>query len=217
MVWYRLSNYLVVVVSLVLSTSCAHRRPQNLSIVKEQVQKYHEGSEYHKDLRQSVRDAISHFRKVAVTDTTAVVFDIDSTVLSDYWVGKSIDFGYIPELSHEWIMQADAHAIDEGKELYDYLVQRGFRIIFLTGRNYQEYEATAKNLKEKGFGTYDKLIVRGADEKDLTAVAFKTAHRKKLTEQGYTIVGTVGDQWSDHDGGYTKYKVKFPNYRYLIP
>ena len=35
-------------------------------------------------------------------------------------------------------------------------------------------------------------------------------------KDGYSIVATVGDQWSDFEGGHTGYKVKLPNYLYTI-
>ncbi len=194
----------------------ASSEPLNLSIAKKHVKKYHEGGQYHKDLRQVVNRALKHFKNVSTADNAAVVFDIDATILSDYRIGKEVDFGYIPELSHEWVLLAEAHAIKEPKELYDYLVKRGFHIIFLTGRQHDEYDATLKNLQEQGFDHFDKLILRSQQERDLTALVYKTTHRKKLIDAGYRIVGTVGDQWSDHNGGYTEYKVKIPNVQYII-
>ena len=139
------------------------------------------------------------------------------TLLSDYADEKSISFGYIPKLSHEWILHANAPAIQQTKRLYDYLVNRGFHIIFLTGRQANEYEPTKKNLVDQGFKHFDKLIVRKSNEANMTALIFKSTHRKMLTEEGCRIVGCVGDQESDLAGGYAGHTVKLPNYRYLLP
>ncbi len=202
--------------ALITVFGCVSRKPLNLNIAKERVKKYQESGQYSKDVRIVVDRALRHFKRVPVQENSTVVFDIDATVLSDYSIGNKISFGYVPELSHKWIMTASAHAIPETKELYDYLVKRGFHIIFLTGRHQAEYDVTVKNLKEQGFATFDKLILRSPREKDLTALIYKTAWRKKLTDEGAHIIGTIGDQWSDHDGGYTEYKVKIPNVRYII-
>lgn len=208
---------LTVVVSLIVLSGCISRHPLNLTIAKERVEKYYECGQYDRDLEKVVNRAIKHFKKISIQHNATVIFDVDDTVLSDYADAKSISFGYIPKLSHEWVLCADAPAIPQAKRLYDYLVERGFKIIFLTGRKYDEYDATIKNLKDQGFLYFDKLIVREASEKNLSAFEYKTMRRKQLTQQGYKIVGSVGDQMSDLRGVMSGYKVKLPNYRYFIP
>ena len=54
------------------------------------------------------------------------------------------------------------------------------------------------------------------DETKMKAKDFKSGKRVWLTEQGYDIVGTVGDQWSDLEGEYHGIQIKIPNYLYLI-
>jgi len=188
----------------------------NLSLAKERIEAYYECGQYDRDMDAIVNQVISHFSKISPENNAAVVFDIDDTVLSSYCDEKSISFGYIPEFAHEWVMRADAPAIAQSKKLYDYLVKHGFHVIFLTGRKLDEYDATLKNLREQGFSTFDKLIVRSPAEEQLSAQEYKTAHRSQLTKEGYHIVGSVGDQWSDLEGGNVGYKVKLPNYRYLL-
>jgi len=209
-------NLLFSIVTIIFLSSCVRQEPLNLTIAKERVECYYECGQYDKDVSKIVKRALKHFKKVPSYKRATVIFDIDDTVLSDYADEKSISFGYVPKLSHEWILRADAPAIPETKRLYDYLVKRGFTIIFLTGRKYHEYDATIKNLSLQGFTHIDKLIVRQPDELSLTAEQFKVARRKKLSSDGYRIVGCVGDQWSDLVGGYTGYKVKLPNVRYCI-
>jgi len=192
------------------------KRPINLTIAKNKVQKYYETGAYDKDLERVVAHAKKRFKKIPVGKNATIIFDIDETVLFGYPDTKSISFGYIPKLSHKWILEADAPAIAQVKELYDYLVQRGFKIVFMTGRKYNEYDATIKNLKREGFTTFDKLIVRSKEEHHTPAWQYKSARRKQLVQQGYDIVGTIGDQKSDMVGGYTGYRVKLPNYIYMI-
>jgi acid phosphatase len=207
----------ILLVSLMIFSGCVSRHPLNLTVAKERVEKYYECGQYDRDLENVVNCAIKHFKKIPARHNATVIFDVDDTVLSDYADEKSISFGYIPKLSHEWILRADAHALPQTKRFYDFLVDRGFKIIFLTGRKHDEYDATIKNLKEQGFVHFDKLIVREASEKNLSAFKYKTARRKQLTQQGYKIVGSIGDQMSDLKGVYSGYKIKLPNYRYFIP
>lgn len=207
----------ILLMSLTFSSmSCFGRTPVNLTIAKKRVEHYYECGRYDKDLNRVVKRAIQYFKKLKACPQDAVIFDIDDTVLSNYCDEKDIRFGYIPKLSHEWVMRADAPAIEQTKCLYDYLCKRGFRIIFITGRKYDEYDATVKNLKNQGFHQFDKLIVRSKEEEGLSALEYKTVHRAKLVQEGYTIVGNIGDQWSDLRGGNSGYQVKLPNYRYMI-
>ncbi len=209
----------VGVISLVvLLSGCWNEcsTPVNLSVAKERVERYYESGCYRKDLEKIIASAFKHFESVSAENNATVIFDIDDTLLSDYADVKEISFGYIPKLSHKWIMEADAPAIQETKKLYDYLVGRKFKIIFMTGRKHDEYDATIKNLKREGFTTFEKLIVRQKHEVEITAKQYKSGNRKRLIEEGYRIVGNLGDQESDLSGGYSGYAVKLPNYKYLV-
>lgn len=208
---------LSILLSLIILTSCSRRHPLNLTVAKNRVEHYYEAGHYCRDLNRIIDGSIMHFKHVKPKDNSVVIFDIDETILSGYEDEKSIAFGFIPKLYHKWIMEADAPTIKPVKRFYEYLIDRGFKIIFLTGRQHNEYHATVKNLKDQGFTKYEKLIVRSRAEEKLTAQKYKTAQRKKLVEYGYKIVGNIGDQWSDLKGGYSGYKIKIPNYRYSIP
>lgn len=213
----RLIGYPFVVICLLLLPACGGvKRPMNLTIAKEHVEYYYECGQYDKDLDKAVDGAMKHFAKIPVTSNATVIFDIDDTVLSDYADSKAISFGYIPKLFHEWILRSDAPKIKQTKKLYDYLVHRGFKIIFLTGRKHDEYEPTIKNLRAQGFTQFDMLIVRKLKEEPMLAKEYKSRERAKLAKKGYTIVGSVGDQWSDLTGGHNGLTVKLPNYRYCI-
>ena len=53
-------------------------------------------------------------------------------------------------------------------------------------------------------------------DQNVTTAQYKLEQRRELEEQGYSIVATIGDQWSDFDGGHSGYVVKLPNYLYTI-
>ena len=119
-------------------------------------------------------------------------------------------------MNKKWNKELKAPAIPQVKELYDFLLDKGSRIIFLTGRNLPEYEVTYRNLIKEGYTTFDTLITQREYELELSAQEFKSVKRKELVEKGYEIIGTVGDQWSDLEGEYHGIQVKIPNYLYLI-
>ncbi len=89
-------------------------------------------------------------------------------------------------------------------------------VFFITGRRASEKEATAHNLRTQGMGGFEALLVR-ADDSKMAVGPFKAGERKKIMEQGYTIVANIGDQQSDLDGGYAERTFKLPNPFYLIP
>jgi acid phosphatase len=190
--------------------------PVNLSIVKEDVVHYHESGMYDEETGSAVEEAINKFEKIPAGKKSAVVFDIDETALSSYEFRKKCDFGYVPELWDKWVNQADAPAVKSVKHLYDFLIAKGFKIVFITGRKDYMYEPTYKNLINEGYTMFDTLIVRTALEYKLTALEYKSKKREELVKNGYDIAGDVGDQLSDLNGPYHGLQVKIPNYQYLI-
>ncbi len=206
---------LLLLPAIFICQSCA-TVPINLSIAKEEVINYYESGKYEKDLDKVVNKAIDEFKNVPAADSSAVVFDIDETTLSNYEINKELDFGYVPGLWDKWIDDAKAPAIAGVKRLYDFLHEKGFKLIFITGRKEYQYKATYKNLVDDGYKNFDTLIVRKPGEYDLTAQQYKSKKREELTKNGYKIVGDVGDQYSDLDGPDHGIQVKIPNYMYLI-
>jgi len=199
-----------------LLAGCCSSEMTNLSDLKQAIINYHESGRYDNDLDKAVAEAREEFSKITFTEKSVVVFDIDETALQNYEINKALDFGYVLAPWEEWVKEANAPAIKQVKELYDFLLQKGSKIIFLTGRGIDEYEPTIKNLAEQGYAEFDTLITRSEDETDLNALDYKTAKRIALVKQGYKIEGTVGDQWSDLKGEYHGIQVKLPNYIYKI-
>jgi predicted secreted acid phosphatase len=111
---------------------------------------------------------------------------------------------------------ANAPAIPQVKDLYDFLVQKGFKIIFITGRRDNLYYPTFTNMKSAGYVEFDTLITRRQDDHKTTAADYKSQKRKELVEKGYVIAGCVGDQLTDCEGENCGIVVKLPNYLYLV-
>ncbi len=212
--FFRSLNLNVFLILILILNSCCNEKLLNLTTAKERVQQYYEGGQFDKELDEIIADAKNKFSKVEVKQNSTVIFDIDDTALLNYEASKKMGFGYVKSIVDEWVSKAEVPAIPQVKDLYDYLLQRDVKIIFLTGRFHDEYDYTFKNLVNEGFTTFDTLIVRRPEEQNLPAVEFKSKVRTTLTQQGYEIIGNVGDQWTDLDGPYSGIKIKIPNYLY---
>jgi len=196
--------------------SCESRKPVNLSVARNEVKEYYESGKYDAELNEVIRKAKEKFDNVELKENSVVIFDVDETAFNNYELAEQMGFGYVYEMNKKWNKEMKAPAIPQVKELYDYLLSNGIKIIFLTGRNIPEYEVTYGNLVKEGYITFDTLITQREHEYKLKAAEFKSAKRTELTEKGYYIIGTVGDQWSDLEGEYHGIQVKIPNYLYLI-
>lgn len=188
----------------------------NLDTAKSQVVKYYESGEYEKEITEIINDAKEKFSKVEVKPNSLVVFDIDETALDNYQEIKRIGFGYEHKIWDEWLQKAEAPAIPQVKDLYDYLVQNGFKVAFISGKRDYQYTATLKNMLLAGYTKFDTIITRNADEYKMKSAYFKALKRKELSEKGYDIVGCIGDQVSDCVGENCGIIVKLPNYLYLV-
>lgn len=196
--------------------SCGTEKPLNLTDARSEVKEFYESGRYDEELDEVIKNTLEQFQQVEFKENSVVIFDVDETVLNNYSLAELMGFGYVYVMNKKWNAEMKAPAIPQVKELYNYLLAKGAKIIFLTGRNIPEYNVTYKNLKQEGFEVFDTLITQREYEYELSAQEFKSSKRKELTEEGYEIIGTVGDQWSDLNGDYHGIQVKIPNYLYLI-
>lgn len=213
--WNKLSLIITVLVLITLF-SCASERIINLREAKNRVQHYYESGKYDKELDEIFIAAKSQVEKIKIKNNSAAIFDIDDTALSNYQISKRLDYGYDFQIIQDWVMSAKLPAIKQTLEFYNYLKSKEVKIIFLTGRQSEEYDATYRNLVEQGYTNFDTLIVRSEQYRKISAAEFKSQKRKELTAKGYEIIICVGDQWSDLYGDYTGIKIKLPNYLYEI-
>ncbi len=203
---------LIVVVAIQL-IGCSDK-PVNLSIARESVKEYYESGKFDEELDNVIRDAKDKFSKIEFTESSVVIFDVDETALNNYEISKKMGYGYVYEMVYEWTQDAKVPAFPQVKELYDYLLSKGSKIIFLTARGYDEYDATYKNLINQGYNGFDTLLTKSKNEYEMKSLEFKSSKRVELIEMGYEIIGTVGDQWSDLEGPHHGIQVKIPNYLY---
>ena len=196
--------------------SCSSNEVVNLRTAKDVVKEYYESGKYDEELKGVINDAREQFSKIEIHKNSVVIFDVDETVLNNYGLAKQMDFGYVYDLNKKWNKELKAPAIQQVKDLYEFLLGKGVSIIFLTGRNYTEYDVTYENLMKVGYTKFDTLITQREDELKLKSQEFKSKKRVELTNLGYEIIGNIGDQWTDLNGPYSGIQIKIPNYLYEI-
>lgn len=211
---YKLFVFLIIFTISFHFTSCSSSKPENLTVARNAVKDYYESGGFDRELNEVIKSAKNNFKNIEVKDNSVVIFDVDETVLNNYEASVKMGFGYVYEIVNEWELSAKAPAIPQVKSFYDYLISRGFKIVFLTSRKNTEYDATYKNLITQGYTKFDTLITRNENEYKMESIDFKSTKRAWLTENGYGIVGTVGDQWSDLEGPHHGIQVKIPDYLY---
>lgn len=207
--------YIILLLSIIL-ISCSSNQLVNLRTAKDIVKEYYESGKYAEEMNEVIKDAKEKFDKVEVKDNSVAIFDVDETALNNYGLALMMDFGYVYDLNKKWNEELKAPAIKETQNLYFYLLKKGIKTIFLTGRNSDEYDVTYRNLIQESYTGFDTLITQSKEDQKLKAQEFKSKVRTELTNQGYEIVGTVGDQWTDLNGPYSGIQIKLPNYLYEI-
>ena len=195
---------------------CSSNQIVNLRTAKDIVKDYYESGKYDEEMNEIISDAKEKFGKVEIKNNSVVIFDVDETALNNFGLAKLMDFGYVYDLNKKWNEELKAPAIEQTKELYFFLLDRGMKVVFLTGRNSSEYEVTYKNLLQARYLGFDTLITQREDELKMKSLEFKSKKRTELTNQGYKIIGTVGDQLTDLNGPYSGIQIKLPNYLYEI-
>lgn len=218
----RLNLILLVLFTSVILLSGqanAYRDSQipNLEKIKQMIIEYRKSGDWTRELQAAGDRGIEMFYKsYDEKEKQAVVFDIDETTVDNYEYYEKNNFAFIPTIWFEWVDSAKAPAIKGVKRIYDEAVKKGVPVFFITGRSEKGRVSTEKNLMNAGYAKYEKLIMRSTEEKELTAIEYKSKRREKIEKSGYRIILNVGDQYSDLFGGYSENILKLPNPMYFI-
>ena len=145
----------------------------------------------------------------------AIVFDVDETVLSNYSAIVADGFVYGPKSQAEAVDEIGV-AIKPSLDLYNLARSKGITVFFITGRPEAQRAPTEHNLQREGFTDYQQAILKPAGFTG-TTVAYKAGARAAIEQQGYHIVASVGDQYSDLAGGHEDRAFKLPNPFYYLP
>ena len=215
------------VLSLILTflfCPITNAEPINLALAKNDAKNYHDSGLYQEELAAKIKKAQEYIIQQAIENQhskrpkkLAVVLDIDETSISNY--DKMVQRDFAPDLEriHQEIMAADAPAIKSTLALYQKAIQHGVKVFFVTGRREFERDATRKNLLQAGYKGWTGLYLRPQDYSQHSIMPFKSNARAKIIKRGYTIVASIGDQYSDILGGNTLKGFKLPNPYYYLP
>jgi len=199
----------------------------NLYDAQRQVEQYIEGGRYDADVAKVVADARTWLEQRSKTATKpAIVLDIDETSLSNWPAYKlngwtriaagACDLQQGPCGLRAWQALGQSKAIAQTLALARRARELGTAVFFITGRPNNLRDATERNLRDQGY-EWTGLILEPDGAKYASAANFKAPERRKLTEQGYTIILSMGDQQSDLAGGSAEKTFKLPNPVYYIP
>ncbi|KTD53353.1 acid phosphatase, class B [Legionella santicrucis] len=210
--------------TVILFSGPTFAEPPNLTVVKNELKNYHDSGVYQKELTQVIHKAQKYIdqqanlnKKEKLPKKLAIVLDIDETSLSNYNSMIQRDFGGNRKQYHQDIMTAKAPAIKPMLALYQDALAHNVKVFFVTGRNESERKATEQNLIKEGYSQWAGLYLRPMDYSSKSIIPFKSHTRKTITEKGYTIVASIGDQYSDLKGGYAQKVFKLPNPYYYLP
>ncbi len=213
--------------ALALSGCASTTHVPNVFDVQRQVEHYIEGGQYDTDFAKVVAAARAYLDERARKATRpAIVLDIDETALSNWpalkangWVriaNGDCDLETGPCGLRTWQDRAQLKVLGPTLDLARQAKSLGVAVFFITGRPARLRDATEKNLRETGY-EWDGLVLLPGNVTPPTVVDFKAPERRRIAEQGYTILFTMGDQESDLKGGYAERTFKLPNPVYFIP
>ncbi|KAF8093043.1 hypothetical protein N665_0392s0016 [Sinapis alba] len=188
------------------------------------VEVYMLAGQYDRDVQLIVEQIRVYLNEIVLPGDgmDAWIFDVDDTCFSNLFYYRFKRYGcdpYDPTGFRSWAMKGESPAIQPVLELFNELIETGFKVILVTGRDEETLgQATLANLHNQGFTGYERLIMRTAENKKHSATIYKTTIRKQMMEEGYRIWGNVGDQWSDLQGEYSGNRTfKLPNPMYFVP
>src|SRR5215471_1629734 len=199
----------------------------NLYQAEQEVDEYIRSGHYDSDVAEITAAASAWLEKRARTVVRpAAVFDIDETSLSNWPAYRVNGWGRVtagpcdleagPCGLRAWQQTAQSKAIPSTLALARRARTLGVAVFFISGRPPSLQESTERNLRAEGY-EWERVILLPEGASFKSAADFKAPERRKLTEQGYTILFTIGDQQSDLAGGYAERTFKLPNPVYFLP
>jgi acid phosphatase len=199
----------------------------NLYDTQRLIEQYIVGGRYEQDFATIVTSARAWLEaRAPAAAKPAIVLDIDETSLSNWpayrvngWVritNGGCDLQQGPCGIRAWQALGQSKALAPTLALARRARELNVAVFFITGRPSNLRDATERNLKDQGY-EWTGLILEPEGAAFTSASDFKAPERRKLTEQGYTIILSLGDQQSDLTGGYAERTFKLPNPVYYLP
>ena len=223
----RASGGVLVLQACLLSGCATSQTVPNLFDTQARIERYVSSGQYDAAFAAVIDSARTYMERRAPQVTKpAIVLDIDETSLSNWpayringWAriaSGPCDLKVGPCGLRAWQAMGSSKALVPTLELAKRAGALGVAVFFITGRPANLREQTDRNLRQEGYEPAGLILMpEGAAFK--SAVDFKAPERRKITEQGYTIILSLGDQESDLSGGYAEKIFKLPNPVYFLP
>jgi predicted secreted acid phosphatase len=215
---------LFLVIFVIIFSHASYAEPTNIALLKEEIEAYHDSGNYKKELSDVITQArafviqrIERNKQATQPDKLAIILDIDETSLSNYKYIIQRGFSPTKEQLHQEVLSADAPPIKPMLSFYNDVYKQGVAVFFVTGRRESERLATKKNLKRAGYHHWRAMYLKPEQYDQPSVVPFKSETRAVISKLGYTIIASIGDQYSDLKGGYAEKSFKLPNPYYHIP
>lgn len=213
---------LLVLISFLFVKTSAFAEPPNLALARQKVITYYQNGNYQKELTTTIEKARIYLHKRVLNNTNnpkklALVLDIDETSLSNVQRIIQENFSQEPAKVHRGIMAANSPPIKPMLQLFNEAKAKGVAVFFVTGRFKSQEIATKSNLLKAGYRGWTGLYLRPNTYSKPSVIPFKSEARAAIEEQGYTIIATIGDQYSDVTGGHAEKGFKLPNPFYYLP
>jgi len=201
-------------------------RVANIYDAQREVGEYVDSGRYDRDVAKVVAAARAWLdRRVPTAKKPAIVLDIDETSLSNWPQARANGWARItngpcdlekgPCGLRAWQAMAEAKAIAPTLALAQHARKLGVAVFFITGRPGRLREATERNLRGQGY-EWTELVLEPEGATFPSVADFKAPERRKIADQGYTILLNLGDQESDLRGGYAERTFKLPNPVYFV-
>jgi acid phosphatase len=198
-----------------LSAGNSHE-PRNLALCKQEVRAYVTSKQYMEDIRAVTFEAEKYVAQhINTSKRNAIVLDVDETSLSNLKYELQMDFGYTSSTWSEWKSKSQATPIFPTLQLYTWAQSKKLALFFITGTTEDLRESMKANLLNAGYLSWDSLYMRPVNNHERASV-YKPKIRREITERGYYILASIGDQESDLTGGYAEKTFKLPNPMYLV-
>lgn len=221
---HLLTNTLFAVACALLIGTKTFAEPMNLDALKKELKTYHDSGAYQKEVEDVLKKARAYITsQVAINNQAkppkklAVVLDIDDTSLTNYQDIVERNFNDDKKLIQKSISRGDTPPLTPMLALYNDMLQQQVAVFFVTGRNEQLKTVTERNLKAAGYKGWSGVYFRPKNYNAASIVPYKTQARVAITQMGYTIIASIGDQKSDIEGDNIKRGFKLPNPYYYLP
>ncbi|KAI9392558.1 hypothetical protein POPTR_006G110900v4 [Populus trichocarpa] len=131
------------------------------------VEAYMRGGQYDRDLDLIVDQVLSYINEIDPSNDgmDAWILDVDDTCISNLLYYREKRYGcdpFDPAGFKAWALKGGCQAIPAVLGLFNNLVQNGFKVFLITGRDQETLgQVTSDNLHDQGFIGYERLILNG--------------------------------------------------------